>query len=205
MAIFAPALRRTLQELRDDPEDRVVRKDVRSADWDGGTDLSGGPDTAATKGYFADYSTGAIQAETFFHKGVDLGTWQAWTLTYNDFTLGNGTVTARYSQIGKVVFARFRLVFGSTTTIDGTDPRFSMPATAASDYIFTDRLGVADLEDNATNQIEATTRIWDTDEFVITTVNTAGTYGVHTAISATVPFTWATGDTIAFTAIYEAA
>ncbi len=138
--------------------------------------------------------------------GISSGlAWQAWTLTFNTFTLGNGTVTARFVQIGNTVHFRVRIVFGSTTTIDGTDPRFSMPVTAASDYIFTDRLGVADLENDATNQIEATVRIWDTDEFVITTVNTAGTYGVHTAISATVPFTWTTGDTIAFSGTYEAA
>ena len=65
MAIFAPPLRRTLQELRDDPEERVWRKDIRSADWDGGTDLSS-EDTAATKGYFVDYSTGTAQFEKLF-------------------------------------------------------------------------------------------------------------------------------------------
>ncbi len=136
---------------------------------------------------------------------VESWEWQAWSPTYNDFTLGNGTVTARYAQLNDTVIARFSLVFGSTTTIDALNPRFSMPVVAAANYVFTDRLGVADLEDDGTNQIEATTRVWDVNEFVITTVNTAGTYGVHTGISATVPFTWATGDTISFQATYEAA
>ena len=72
MAIFAPPLRRTLQEFRDEPGDRAVRKNVRSSDWDGGTDLSSGPDTTATKGYFADYSAGAVQAEKLYIGEIDI-------------------------------------------------------------------------------------------------------------------------------------
>ena len=69
MAIFAPPLRRTLQEFRDEPEGQFVRKPVRSAGWNGAGNLSGGEDTAATAGYLLDYANDAAQFEKLFIKG----------------------------------------------------------------------------------------------------------------------------------------
>jgi hypothetical protein len=42
----------------------TLRGDIRSFNWDGGGDLSAGPDTDATKGFLLDSSAGAIQATT---------------------------------------------------------------------------------------------------------------------------------------------
>ncbi len=147
MGIFAPALRRTLQELRDDPEGRVVRKDVRSADWDGGTDLSSGPDTAATKGYFADYSAGRIQIETLYIGGVAtaavLTSETTASTSYTDLatagpsvTVTTGiaalvTITAEISNTGQVSNYVGYEVSGATTTAvsDERKLRVSGPAT----------------------------------------------------------------------------
>ncbi len=144
-------------------------------------------------------------SQSYASAGIPLDPpWRDWTPTYVNFTLGNGTVVARYKP-GNLIVARFNLVFGSTTTIDGTDPRFSMPVLAASDYDFTDVLGVADMHDAGADQYPGVVRAFDTNEFIITASEVTGTYGHHIAISATVPFTWATSDTISFLAIYEAA
>ena len=204
MAIFAPPLRRTLQELRDEPEDRVWRKDIRSTGWDGGTDLSS-VDTAATKGYFVDFSADAAQFETLFYQGEEVGVWKTWTPTYINLTLGNGTVVARYAQIGNTIIARYKLTFGSTTSIDGNDPRYSMPVTAATGYAFPDRFGSAGLEENGGSEYPATVRPWSTTLFNVTAYDASATHATFATVTATVPFTWGTSDIIAFTAIYEAA
>ena len=204
MAIFAPPLRRTLQELRDDPEERVWRKDIRSTGWDGGTDLSS-VDTAATKGYFVDFSADAAQFETLFYQGEEVGVWKTWTPTYATLTLGNGTVVAEYVQIGKLVIARFSLTFGSTTTIDGSNPTISKPVNAHADYSTSDELGVARCLNSGSAEVGATVRNHAAGTFVVNAKNSSATYQTLEPLSATVPFTWATNDKITFTATYEAA
>lgn len=59
--------------------------------------------------------------------------WQDWTPTYSNLTVNNGTVVAKYIQIGKTVHFRFSLVCGSSTAL-GTSMEVSLPVTAASGY-----------------------------------------------------------------------
>lgn len=71
MAGFPP-LQEPLVEARrraDSGVGRVFRGDVRSADWDGGGDLSGGKDTSATQGYLIDYSSGSAQFQNIYADG----------------------------------------------------------------------------------------------------------------------------------------
>ena len=205
MAIFAPPLRRTLQELRDDPEERVWRRDIRSTGWDGGTDLSS-VDTAATKGYFVDFSADAAQFETLFYKGAAIGVWAAWTPTYTNLTLGNGVLTARYATgLGDTIHAYFHLLFGSTTSIDGTAPTISMPVTARTGYVSTDKLGTATLHDTGTVSFVGAVRVGSTTTFVVDALDITSTFLTVESITASVPMTWTTNDVLAFEATYEAA
>ena len=62
-----------------------------------------------------------------------LGTWDesSWTSPLSNITVGNGTETARYMRIGDgtevgLVAFFYKLVFGSTTTVDGT-PSLTYP------------------------------------------------------------------------------
>ena len=55
--------------------------------------------------------------------------WRAWTPTYTNITVGNGTVSARYVQIGPFVMLDWYLTFGSTSSM-GTGPKVSLPVTA---------------------------------------------------------------------------
>lgn len=55
------------------PDGRVFRGDVRSANWDGGGDLSGGADSGATAGYLIDYSSGAMQVQAIYAEGGSIG------------------------------------------------------------------------------------------------------------------------------------
>lgn len=60
-------------------------------------------------------------------------TWQNWSPTYANISVGNGTATAKYVQIGKLVYFHWHLLVGSTTTLD-SNMTISLPVTAASHY-----------------------------------------------------------------------
>ncbi len=128
------------------------------------------------------------------------GAWQAWTPTFTNLTVGNGTVYARYQQIGKTIHCEFQLTFGSTTTI--SSPAYiSSPAAAAmwgdgTVGWFLDA-GVAVYVGYITNPNDVL--------FELAVGTVGGTYATAAAVNATVPFTWTTGDKIWFRKTYEAA
>lgn len=43
--------------------------------------------------------------------------WTSWTPTFTGFTLGNGTVNAKYCRVGKALHLRIGVVFGSTSAV----------------------------------------------------------------------------------------
>jgi hypothetical protein len=54
-----------------------------------------------------------------------------WTATTTNPTIGNGTLTGRYIQLGKLVIYRIYLVGGTTTTL-GTGPAYFITLPVAS-------------------------------------------------------------------------
>lgn len=60
--------------------------------------------------------------------------WQSWAPTYNNISVGNGTVTAKYIQIGKTVHFRWTLECGTTTTI-ANGATITVPVTANSELV----------------------------------------------------------------------
>jgi len=129
------------------------------------------------------------------------GAWTTWTPTYNGFTVGNATVTARYAQVGKTVFAYVKIVFGSTSSMI-SDFNFSLPVNTALAY--PGSLGTANVEDAGTSMRPCFTLTTTTSTCTVRGINTAGTYGSEANFSSTVPQTWATGDTIVANLCYEA-
>lgn len=133
--------------------------------------------------------------------------WTTWSPTWTNLTIGNGTQVARYIRIGDLVIARLELIFGSTTSISGAIS-VTIPITASSSGYTAGRqqIGNAWLEDNsAAGDVLAHINLNDTGRVGLQALTASGTYVSRTAISSTVPFTWATDDKIAFTIIYEAA
>lgn len=120
--------------------------------------------------------------------------WQTWVPMLTNLTLGNGTVLAKYRQVGRTVDFRFRLVLGSTSAV-GTDPKFTLPTTPSADFPTSD--GVmpchAHIVDSGITIRQAlplyaggttiTLLYWDAAVQPAT-------------ITATVPWTWGTGDWI---------
>lgn len=54
--------------------------------------------------------------------------WTAYTPTLTNMTLGNGTLTAAYLRMGRLARLRFEFEFGSTSSVTGTDWRFTVPS-----------------------------------------------------------------------------
>ncbi len=126
--------------------------------------------------------------------------WTAYTPTLNNWTLGNGSVTARYQQIGKTIIVFFRFTFGSTSSIAST-PNFSLPFNAAQ------TLGASyfvNLQDAGTADIPGYVYM-ATNVVYPGVMNVSSTYPSFAGVSATVPFTWTTNDTITVQMTYEAA
>jgi hypothetical protein len=132
--------------------------------------------------------------------------WDSWTPTLTNMTLGNGTVTAKYSQIGKTVRFRFVFVLGSTSAM-GSIPQFSLPVTAATHAGSLDSLvmGVANAWDTGSNNFDCVTVLHTTTTVIIRVINAASTYALQANISSLIPMTWTTNDELIATGTYEAA
>lgn len=132
--------------------------------------------------------------------------WQTWTPGYTNIAVGNGTVVSRYMQIGKTIFLEWHLVFGSSSSVSGV-PTFTLPVTANSSYpsSFSSPIGTCALEDAGTATYYGNVFLVSTTAININVWGAAVTYVRDVAISATVPHTWASGDSIGFSAYLEAA
>jgi len=131
------------------------------------------------------------------------GAWKSWTPTYNNLTVGNGTVKARYTQIGKTVIARFSFVCGSTSSIGGM-VRVSYPVTPNADiYIDDFPVGYGTILNSATILYPAFCMDDNSLGVNICLYGTSGNYGEASATNSA--FTFGTADRISVYFIYEAA
>jgi len=132
----------------------------------------------------------------------DNDAWTTWTPTLSDITIGNGTVSAAYKQIGKTVFWEFRLVFGSTTSITGANSFLNLPI-AGKRTVSKSMIG--QLIDANGSIYPSAIGYWIGESgFFLGVINTGGTYGTLSQITSTLPFTWTTNDVITYSGVYEA-
>lgn len=131
--------------------------------------------------------------------------WSSWTPTLTNLTQGNGTITAKYIQTGKTVHYRFKFVLGSTSAV-GSGPTFTLPVAAHADYVaIQDVYGSANMVDAGTAAYVGRLRATSTTVGLLLAENAGGALTVDNSVSSTVPFTWATGDSISVYGTYEAA
>lgn len=128
------------------------------------------------------------------------GGWTTWTPTIFNFTLGNGTLTARYSKLGKTVNYYLRVVFGSTTSFSG-NPTFTLPITPSYQEgpvgnIFIDDPGSAGYIGLA---------IMFGGNPYLSVGRSDATFLKYELFSATVPMTWGNNDTLTIRGSYEVA
>ena len=139
--------------------------------------------------------------------GISLsgGAWASWTPTWTNASVGDGTVTAKYSQIGKTVFCRLTFVLGSTSSV-GTSVSFSLPVTAATYPSAFMPIGEAHFLDASVPALFKGAVLWSsTTTAALNVENASGTYTSLAALTNLIPFTWTTSDAIECQFHYEAA
>lgn len=131
-----------------------------------------------------------------------IGEATSFTPTFNNLTIGNGTVTGTYMQVNDLVWGTIRLVFGSTTSVTGTiQPAFPVTAT----FVALQNIGQGIVTDTGTaNYLVFPIQI-STTNFALNAETSTGTYGGLTSAGATIPFTWANTDVLCVDFVYRAA
>ena len=138
--------------------------------------------------------------------GLDNSLWSVqtpttFTPTWTNITVGNGTSTGSYVQVGDLVFVRASLVFGSTTALSGSQVSLTMPVTPAA---FQQSIGGVHrffggaLTINLTARIDASTAastVWYDDPTVTQMA----------AFTSTAPGSSASGDILSINGVYLAA
>jgi hypothetical protein len=134
---------------------------------------------------------------------VSIGAWKTWApVLSGGFANGNGVWDAKYIQIGKTVHFRARFVSGTTSSY-GAGMRISFPVAAATEP-FTALLISGYFNRSTTRHPIVFTSI-TSGAMALGVANSSGTYLGSSNLSATIPFTWTTGDTIQISGTYEAA
>jgi hypothetical protein len=142
------------------------------------------------------------EGSSYVHKTNDC-VWSAWTPTLTNMSIGNGTMTSKYLQLGKLVFFNTLIVFGTTTSVTG-DIEISLPVTAVAPGQMP--IGHALLYDDSTaTPYMAQPTLVATTRFRVLSVVTSGATATTTDTTALVPFTWATSDQIRVYGFFEAA
>jgi hypothetical protein len=131
-------------------------------------------------------------------------TYAAYTPTFTNFTLGNGTINiARWAQSGKMVHVYGIVTLGSTSSVSGSIT-VALPVTAASSPLgFV--TGVGQFGDDGVGNYGAVAIRASTTTLTINAQKSDGTYTLLASTSSTVPFTWATNDDFRWSLVYEAA
>jgi len=129
-------------------------------------------------------------------------TYTTWTPTFAGTTVGNGTLTARYAQSGKMVHAYFKLVLGSTSSVSG-NTTITLPVTASSNA--TNTRGTGAILDSGVRWYTAAIDLNGTSQATLIAVGANLTNAFEDYFSSTIPMTWTTNDTMQFSIIYEAA
>ena len=122
--------------------------------------------------------------------------WTSYTPTLTNMTLGNGTMTAKYKQIGKTVYCSGKITMGSTSSVTGAIG-VSVPVNAKD----TNGIGSALFYDSSTT---ANRSGGECDFSAVGRLEFFGGNGGGPA-TATLPFTWATSDQLRWVITYEAA
>ena len=133
---------------------------------------------------------------------ANIGTWQDFPggTGFTGITVGNGDLTQRYCEINDVVLFVASFELGSTSAL--TNGVFQMPvAMSTLDYGSSFTSGIVD----GANQYGSFVRHNTTTQVVIRAASIGATYVQAAILSATVPFTWGSGDRIAIQGIYEKA
>lgn len=133
---------------------------------------------------------------------------QSWVPTWGIMTIGNATVTAQYTQIGKRVDYNVYVLFGSTTVIGASEPTFTLPVTPSTFGLGNLFMPVGDLScavSVAGTQFFGKAILSSTGIVTLFSTDASATTAKAGQLSTSVPFTWTTGSVLEVSGSYLAA
>lgn len=151
----------------------------------------------------------ALEAKVAIGNTV-LGTYTAYTPTYSAFTLGDGTVTAKYCQVNDFVHVIGSLVLGSTSAITGNlgiSMFFNVDSVFLVAPVWTVQIGTASFWDVSASGIYNGT-VQAANNATIMQIFSQASNGptvTRTLVNATTPFLWAAGDIITWNVLFKKA
>ena len=128
----------------------------------------------------------------------------AYTPTATNFTLGNGTITGRFTQVNKLVYGLVNIVLGSTSAITG-NMTISFPVTASTNSASLVVGGGFFFDTSTSETYLGFSFRSSTTAFSPWLIGSGGTFSARGIINATAPVAFANGDSITYQFTYEAA
>jgi len=139
-----------------------------------------------------------------------LGTYTAYTPTFTNLTVGNGTSTARFSRVNNIVNYYGFFTFGTTSSLTASGVNITLPITANGIYATLNGLIMGN-----TTFYDASAATWYKGEVMSIGSTTlglmrcfiaSGTFLTNMAnVTTTNPMTWTTSDQLIWNITYEAA
>ncbi len=158
--------------------------------------------TAGEQGYDATNKALLIGDGTAIQSLFTSG-WKSWTPTWAGLTIGNASVTAKYAQVGKIVFYKMNVIFGNTSSWSA-EFTFTLPVTSTTDYGW--QTGTASFFDSSSGNVNV-----GIAGFASSTTNNFRFYNIvstqllQSTVNNTAPYTWAVSDQVNVEGFYEAA
>jgi hypothetical protein len=130
--------------------------------------------------------------------------WTAFTPSWTNLTVGDGTNAGYYAMAGKTTILRVAFTFGSTSSVSG-GIIMALPSTSVAYTAYTP-LGWAHLLDSDASRLYQCAPTYNTTtSLVLYAYTVSGSAIFHAGTGTTSPFTWAVNDSIVFQAVYERA
>jgi hypothetical protein len=174
---------------------------VTNLTWDGTTLRATGSFTGSFTGSLLGTSSYATTSSaTTAFDGAWTSYTPAWTTDGTQPSIGNGTITGAYKQIGKTVFVRVKLNAGSSTNFGSGAFQFSLPVTASSPD------GIqfpCSMLDNGIHWYQGTVNGTYSGNNYKSAIIYPNTSGWSDAVTSTAPFTWGNTDSLQFNGSYE--
>jgi hypothetical protein len=149
------------------------------------------------------YTQAAADAKFATTVNFPASAWTSYTPTFTNLTVGNGTINAAYTQIGKTVIVRISFTWGSTTSATSSPTIVSLPVAArnvgtsyGSGNAYIENSGIA-------GYIVGPTINTSTSGVAFNVIGTNGL--ISTAVTGAQPFTWGVADFFQTILTYEAA
>ena len=154
--------------------------------------------------FFNNVPAGTIVPNGLYAGGGSSWVLQSYTPTYSNLTIGNGTATFKYTQVGNMIFFYFTFTLGSTSTVGAFPVKISLPFTYLNNGFSASFVSPISFGRNQWWAYDSSASTAYTNSFGVLYNDVGGTFTVATIanLNTTAPMTWATSDVMHITGYY---